>query len=131
MKIYAPIEFWNATQEEREALCNGCGSELDLSGKLVPDYIWGVYVRPLCCIHDWMYIRGVTLADKLFSDAMFLLNLCIAMINKGGWLLVLRLFSSSTYFIAVVKAGEKSFFEGKEKNDIMEITFSGTFKDLA
>ncbi len=27
MKLYAPNSYWNATKEERKAVCNGCGAK--------------------------------------------------------------------------------------------------------
>lgn len=131
MKLYAPIEYWNAAQKQRAENCNGCGSELDLSGKLVPDTMYGLNIRQACCIHDWMYRFGKTYADKLFADAIFLLNLCLIIIAKSNWFTMgLRLLRATKYFVAVVKAGEESFFYEKEKNKVMHITFKGTFMEM-
>ncbi len=131
LQLYAPFEFWTASQSERKANCNGCGSELDLSGKLVPNTMYGLDVRIACCIHDWMYAKGSTLADKLFADAIFLLNLSLLIIDGSSLLTMpLRLLRASKYFVAVVKAGEESFFYNKSKNKEMYITFKGTFKEV-
>ena len=130
MRLYAPIEWWESTEEQREKNCNGCGSGLDLSGKLVPDTMYGLNIRPCCCAHDFMYLKGITFGDKLFADAMFLLNLTLAIIAKGGILMLPRLLRATKYFVAVVKAGDNSFFDHKEKNNTLEITFKGNFREL-
>lgn len=131
MKLYAPLHYWNSTKEQRESDCNGCGSELDLSGKLVPNTMYGLNIRPACCVHDFMYIHGKTYADKLFADAIFLLNLCVIIIEKSNWFTMgFRLLRATKYFVAVVKAGDDSFFHKKDKNDDMYITFHGTFKEI-
>jgi hypothetical protein len=128
-KLYAPKEYWDASDEEREANCNGCGSELDLSGTLVPNTMYGLNVIQACCIHDWMYAKGQTLADKLFADCMFLFNLVIIILNSSGLLLKIpRLLRATKYFIAVVRYGETSFFDNKEKNEATYITFKGEFR---
>ena len=131
MKLYAPNEYWAASKEERETHCNGCGSELDLSGKLVPNTMYGLNVRQACCIHDWMYYFGKTYADKLFADAIFLLNLTVMILDKSGWWSKLpRLLRATKYFVAVARYGDKSFFDDKEGNTDMYITFKGTFKAI-
>lgn len=28
MKLYAPNSYWDATKEERKAVCNGCGAKV-------------------------------------------------------------------------------------------------------
>lgn len=130
MRLYAPIEWWESTKEQREKNCNGCGSELDLSGKLVPNTMYGLDVMVCCCVHDFMYLNGTTLGDKLFADSMFLLNLTLLIIKAGGFFMLLRLLRATKYFVAVVKAGDKSFFDGKPINEELNITFKGNFREL-
>lgn len=130
MKLYAPKEYWNSSEEQREKNCNGCGSDLDFSGKLVPDTIYGVDIRKACCIHDWMYRFGVTVADKLFADVMFMANMSMIIVHNGGLLLTIRMMRASKYAVAVILKGGDSFFYEKERNDRWDITFSGTFKEI-
>lgn len=131
MKLYAPYEYWLASHEDREKNCNGCGSGLDLSGKLVPNTMYGLDIVLACCIHDWMYKYGRTLGDKLFADSMFLLNMTIIILNRSGWFLkVPRLLRAGKYFAAVAAKGNESFFHEKRPNEDMSITFAGTFKSI-
>ena len=130
MKLYAPKEYWNATQEERDANCNGCGSELGVSKYLVPNTMYGLDVRKACCIHDWMYIKGETYGDRLFADGFFLVNLAQIIIDKGGWLMTPRLFRATKYCVAVLVKGTESFFHEKEINNDLRITFNGIFKEI-
>lgn len=129
MKLYAPKEWWEALPTLREEHCNGCGSELDLTGKLVPNTLYGLNVRVACCVHDWMYIKGETQGDRLFADAVFLLNMTVIILAKGGWLCALRLLRASKYFAAVAWKGGDSFFHEKEENGDYHITFKGEFRD--
>ena len=130
MKLYAPLEWWGATQEEKEENCNGCGSELDLTGKLVPNTLYGLDVRVACCVHDWMYKFGVTQGDKFFADAVFLLNMTVLILAKGGWLCALRLLRASKYFAAVAWKGGDSFFHEKKENGDYHISFKGEFREF-
>jgi hypothetical protein len=129
MKLYAPNSYWESSELEREANNNGCGSELDLSGKLVPNTMYGLNIKKACGIHDWMYIKGVTYGDRLFADGFFLVNLSIIIIQEGGWLTTLRLLRATKYCVAVLVKGSDSFFHGKDRNEDMYITFKGEFKD--
>ena len=72
LKLYAPLTYWEASEEERAKICNGCGAKDGLS---VPSSFYGLCIKEACNIHDWMYQHGTTQADKLFADAMFRLNL--------------------------------------------------------
>jgi hypothetical protein len=126
--LYAPGEFWAATEEVRAKHCNGCGSELDVSGKLVPDTMYGLDVRSACCIHDWMYAFGKTAGDKLFADAVFMMNMAAIIISHGGWLMLPRLLRATKYYVAVATAGNDSFWYEKERNNVKSITFRGNFQ---
>ena len=128
MKLYAPKEYWEASKEEREDNCNGCGSELGLS-RLIPESILGLKIKPVCCKHDWMYVFGKTLGDKLFADAMFIYNLTVLILRGSKWLVIPRLLIASNYYIGVVVAGNDSFFVNKERNKDSNITFKGEFRD--
>jgi hypothetical protein len=127
--LYAPFEYWNASAEERTRHCNGCGSDLDLSGKLVPDTLYGLNIREACCIHDWMYSFGKTAGDKYFSDAVFMMNMASIIVRSSTWVMkILRLLRAAKFYSAVVLHGEASFFHGKPMNDSIEITFKGRFR---
>ncbi len=126
---YAPKEFWIKGINEP---CNGCGT--DTSKSFVPNCIYRLDVKDVCCIHDYMYEQGKTKGDKVFSDVMFLYNLCAKILNKGGLLTVPRLFRATKYFVAVVKWGEKAFKKNKghvpnwQLEHERGITFKGDFR---
>ncbi|WBC28526.1 DNA binding protein [Thiohalocapsa phage LS06-2018-MD03] len=124
--IYAPIQWWSKDVDEN---CNGCGSELDISGKIVPDHLLGLSIKEFaCCPHDDMYERGITKVDKLFADVMFLYNMVAIILNEGGYLVVPRLLLAFHYFIAVVKKGDASFIYDKNEIDVRNyISFKGQF----
>lgn len=129
LPLYAPQGFWdkknNGAMDED---CNGCGSDLDVSGKLHLDTIYGLDIRDSCCCpHDYMYKYGLTLVDKLFADVMFLYNMVAVILNYGGWLMMFRILRAAKYFVAVVEFGEDSFSFEKEILNENKITFQGRF----
>ena len=135
-KIYAPITYWELSPEEKKEICNGCGAK---DGLKVPDTFWGLNMEEACNIHDYMYSTGKTHYDKLFADAMFRLNLTVIIDAKETFkdklLSVLRHYRAGTYYIAVAKYGNYSFWKDKERlspEDPMafRITFSGEFRNL-
>jgi len=130
MKLYAPNEYWRASQKKRDAVSNGCGSKLDLS-RFIPNTMYGLCIKDACDIHDWQYKFGKTRGDKMFADATFLLNLCVIILTKSGWFLkVPRLLRATKYFVAVIAKGDKSFYHDKPRNEEMTITFHGSFRDM-
>jgi hypothetical protein len=127
LKVYAPFTFWDDIEKD----CNGCGSELNGTNKIVPDTIWGLSILLCCCIHDHMYVHGQTLGDKLFADAVFLMNMTVIIIHESSVLMkILRLHRAAKYYTAVAAAGDESFFDGKKKNQIMAITYRGSFTKI-
>lgn len=138
LPIYAPKEWWLNREKAIIEDCNGCGSELDLSGKVVPDTLYGLNIRnECCCPHDYGYKFGITWLDKIFTDCIFLYNITATIINschnkkwysKDCLLFVPRLLRGTKYFVAVVKAGNTSFSFEKEVSDKNEITFKGEFR---
>lgn len=48
LPLYAPKEYWSASQEELDEVCNGCGSK---DGIKVPDTIYGLSIKIACDIH--------------------------------------------------------------------------------
>ena len=135
-KIYAPITYWELSSEEKKEICNGCGSK---DGLKVPDTFWGLNIEEACNIHDYMYSTGKTHYDKLFADAMFRLNLTVIIDAKETFkdklLSIFRHYRAGTYYIAVAKYGNYSFWKDKERlspEDPMafRITFTGEFRNL-
>ena len=131
-KLYAPSSYWEASAQERAKICNGCGAKKGLD---VPDTFYGLSITSACNIHDWMYQHGETLADKLFADAIFRLNLTI-LIDEANYnfattiLKPLRHGRASTYYNAVVLWGEEAFWVKKPKNEVLVITYKGRFEEV-
>ncbi|WP_320034798.1 hypothetical protein [Halarcobacter sp.] len=139
LPLYATKEWWENRDKAIKEECNGCGSDLDLSGKLVPNTLYGLDIsKKCCCPHDHGYIHGVTWLDKIFTDVMFLYNMTAVVLNAGmnsKWyskdklLVIPRLLRATKYFIAVVEAGDRSFKDGKETvSNEKIITFKGEFR---
>jgi hypothetical protein len=129
LPFYAPKLWWEKREKAIKEECNGCGSELDLSGRLVPDTIYGLNIRDICCCpHDWMYKHGITWIDKIFADVMFLYNMIALIINTGGWLTIPRILRATKYFVAVVAKGNDSFAHEKTVSEEKIITFKGEFR---
>ena len=127
MKLYAPNEYWTA-DKDKLSICNGCGSR---DSGYVPDTMWGLNISEACNIHDWMFETGVTLADFYFSNAVFIMNLALIIVNKGSkWLAPLRLARATKYFIAVQQLGEGYYWCNTNANKDMNITYKGSFKEV-
>ena len=112
VEMYAPEGYWKASLNEREAICNGCGTA-GWKGKLVPDSIWGLSVVVACHIHDWMYHFGSTENDRKEADRVFLNNMLRIINQKGGWLASLRRYRAMTYYNAVRNYGGPAFWANK------------------
>lgn len=126
MKLYAPFTYHEASPEEKLDICNGCGAK---GGVNVPDSMWGLYIGEACNIHDWMFNEGKSLADFYFSNAVFIMNLSIIIVCGGNaWLAPLRLMRATKYFVAVQSLGEDAYWEDNLRNDVMDITYKGSFK---
>ena len=126
LAFYAPKQWWENKEKAIKEDCNGCGSELDISARLVPDTLYGLnIIEKCCCPHDYMYKHGLTLIDKVFADCMFLYNMVVLILNTGGILTIPRLLRATKYFIAVAKFGDKSFSVGKNVSNEKVITFTG------
>lgn len=127
MRLYAPLSYWEATEEERKAVCNGCGAK---NGINVPDTMYALCIIIACNIHDWMWKEGKTLGDFFFSNAVFIMNLALLIVGYGSkWLAPLRLARATTYFLTVQTIGESNYWvEDKVKNDDMYITYKGEFR---
>ena len=118
VKLFAPADYIKASKRVRAKAVNGCGTS-GWKGALVPETIYGLLITAVCNIHDWMYLRGETLADKEEADRVFLNNL-LRLIDSGtrwGWLKVLRRRRALKYFHAVRIAGGPAFWDGKNDPD--------------
>jgi len=64
-KLFVPNGFWE-TWEERRKDCNGCGT--GWNKYFVPNTVYGLNIRIVCCIHDYEYELGGTERDKKLAD---------------------------------------------------------------
>lgn len=113
-ELYAPESYWQASQEVRDVVTNGCGTS-GWKGALVPETMWGLSVTPACNIHDWQYSCGATLADKEEADRCFLNNMLRIIESAGGWWVLksLRRTRAKDYYDAVYCFGGPAFWDGK------------------
>ena len=95
--------------------CNGCGS--GWNAKVVPDTIYGVDIRPVCCIHDDRYEHGTTENYKRQADLEFLSNLLITINSKKAWWYPTKLarLRALTYYSFVRDYGHDAFFNKGNK----------------
>lgn len=100
-RLEAPTSFKDATEEEVSQISNGCGP--DGGGRLVPDFVLGLYVGQACVIHDWEY--GTSDEPRTVVDSRFRRNLVAIVKKKGGLLEWPRLVIVWWYFRAVEKLG--------------------------
>lgn len=126
MNLYQPNSYYEASLEERKKVCNGCGAK---GGIKVPSTFIGLNIKEACNIHDWMFKEGTTKADFIFANVMFLVNLIVIIINGSNiFTRAIRLFFAVNYFLAVALKGDDAFWKDKEKNDLMIITYKGSFR---
>jgi len=57
--------FWDRWEDERKS-CNGCGT--GWNKYFVPNTVYGLNIRIVCCIHDDDYKRGGTEEDRKMYD---------------------------------------------------------------
>lgn len=113
-ELSAPDGFWDSWEEKKKD-CNGCGS--GWNAKLVPDTIYRLNIRIVCCIHDRRYEIGGTEQDRINADLEFLVNL-IRTINSHRGIFYMHFLARKralTYYDIVERAGDDAF------NYILEI----------
>ena len=98
--------------------CNGCGA--GWNAKLVPDSIYGMGIKDVCCIHDDRYsIEFKSIKHKQMSDREFLNNLIRKIDADTKWwrnnFLVKKLMRSRAekYYKAVDVFGGAAYWDGK------------------
>lgn len=115
-QLFAPESFWRLPPEEKERICNGCGTK-GLCGFIVPDTVYGLCITPACQIHDYQYHVGETIADKDSADRAFYNNMLriIDASTRPRFLKKLRRRRAKTYYLAVAELGGPAFWAGKNK----------------
>lgn len=104
--------FWE-TWEERRKDCNGCGT--GWNRYIVPDSVYGLNIRIVCCVHDFDYEIGGTEEDKKRFDENLHDNIEMIIDLYDRWYYPTRLANrrADTYRFAVNHAGNSSFnFKG-------------------
>jgi len=99
--------------EDRDADCR-CGTD---KTPFVPQTIYGLSVKPACCIHDYDYLHGKDERDRNRADHRFLRNM-LEIINRAtGWhnslLRMPRRRRALKYYEAVNRFGAGPFWQGK------------------
>lgn len=109
-------DYRTMPEAERDAKC-GCGTE---RSKAVPDTVYGLSIKPACCIHDYDYSVGKTDQDKIDADYRFLRNMLAIINNAPGTINALlrmpRRRRALKYYEAVNRFGHGPFWSGKERN---------------
>jgi len=112
-ELAAPMSFWDASEELRNAITGGCGPG-GAGDMLVPDTIYLLKVTLACKIHDFCYAiwnspEGFIKANNIFKNNM------LRIINQhGSWcsqLHYLRKKRTIKYYKAVKYFGETSYFD--------------------
>lgn len=113
-KLDAHPLFLQTEIDELLLICNGCGAA---DSKLpVPDTIWGLWVGPGCCLHDFEYHIGETQAAKELADRRMLSNNLMAIEACSTWILKPpRRQRAMTYYAAVTDFGHDAFWANKEE----------------
>ena len=122
-KLFAPDMYGNqpcsymlASEAQKKAVCNGCGSKgMDKKWVNLLDHLCGVDLLPACNIHDWMYQYGVSEEDKVYADEVFHGNMN-KIVDAGSWFLKYpRRLIVDEYWLAVKAFGDSAFWANKLK----------------
>jgi len=128
VELISEFGYFQASVDERKNVSNGCGTA-GWKGKLVPDTVCGMNLRPSCDIHDWDYeFSPATNEGKKKADRTFLNNnIRIANATKTRWWERFtggkgfwhrrRLNLAHIYYDAVKKFGGPAFWESKNKKE--------------
>jgi hypothetical protein len=99
--------------------CNGCGA--GWTAKLVPNTIYGMDIKPICCIHDDRYETvEKSIEHKNMSDREFLNNIVRKINADTRWWRNNRMFKflmrrrAYKYYKAVKYFGGEAYWDGKK-----------------
>ena len=117
MSLYAPKEFWELPQDQREGRC---GAGEGLGEKLVPDNILFICVTPACSIHDFQFAVGETHTDFKEANRVFHNNLYRIIQSGSWWLRFARRRIADIYFKVVDgPLGAMVFWNNKNKPEVL------------
>ena len=116
LKLFAPKEYWELDPDVKQLITNGCGP-WGWKGRLVPDHLWFLSIKLACDIHDFMYLVGETIEEKIVADRVFLNNMLRLIDHAGGFNFIIkkRKFLAKFYYEMVDNFGGPSFWESKNK----------------
>lgn len=116
--LYAPSPYGTLSPSAKAELVNGCGSS-DAKFDFVPDNLWGLDIYEACCIHDYMYTVGTSLADKEEADRVYLNNMLRLIEADNSWfgslLKMPRRRRALVNYEFVTAFGGPAFWAGKNK----------------
>ena len=102
---------------ELMAIMNGCGAA-GAKFDFVPDTIYGLWVGPVCNIHDVDYHFETTIEDKMMTDRRMLNNnLRLIELRSNRIMKHPRRRRALTYWSAVNDFGGPAFWAGKNHYD--------------
>lgn len=103
---------------EQPKTCNGCGT--GWSAKLVPNSIYGMGIKDVCCIHDDRFeFQDKSIEHLNMSNREFLNNLVRKINSDKKWwrnnFFIKKLMRSRAYiyYKAVDKFGASAYWDGK------------------
>lgn len=107
-KLKVSDGFWDTWEEKRKD-CNGCGT--GLNQYLVPDTVYGLNIRIVCCVHDNDYEKGGTEEDRKLFDENLHDNIEIIIDCYDKWYYPTKAakLRADTFRLFVRKFGNSSF----------------------
>ena len=102
-ELQVPKSYFGITEEEKQLITNGCGSEGFLE-KIIPDNLIGLDVAESCNIHDWMFHHAKNKHDYKVADETFLENLNAQIKDQGSSLITLVRKGMAYLYFLVVRA---------------------------
>ena len=129
--LWMPDSYHNASAEDKDGICNGCGPQGWLAF-FVSEEASGVPFSPACNIHDWMYefaepfITHKDAADRVFQNNLIRLVRAFDRYDILGNFIDVedqrlrdkRLQVAQTYYLAVSKFGGAAFWANKGGHDL-------------
>ena len=109
VKIYAPVEYWKLSKDEKAKICNGCGGRGGKFNFLIPQK----YFKECCNIHDYLYYNGKTENDKRIADRLLAYNMNLVCGQLKGFKKFYYKQLAKIFHKAVVDFGDYYFWKNK------------------
>ena len=100
--LRAPLDYYEASKEERDEIINRCGPDGFLN-KFIPDHLFGLSIAEVCNIHDWEFSKAQSQDVLKKADLNFKNNLMVIVRNytKNVFLKSIRQAAAKIYFWVV------------------------------